>query len=93
MPAERTLDSAEDQAILAMVRDYATVELAPRAARAEADAAFPREVFRDLGRLGLLGMPYPEELGGGGQRYEVYLQALEEIAAAWASVAVGVSVH
>lgn len=93
MPAERTLDAPEDQAILAMVRDYATAELAPRAARAEADGAFPREVFRDLGRLGLLGMPYPEELGGGGQRYEIYLQALEEIAAAWASVAVGVSVH
>jgi alkylation response protein AidB-like acyl-CoA dehydrogenase len=93
VPAERTLDSPEEQAIVAMVRDYATAELAPRAARAEADGAFPREAFRELGRLGLLGMPYPEELGGGGQRYEVYLQALEELAAAWASVAVGVSVH
>jgi alkylation response protein AidB-like acyl-CoA dehydrogenase len=38
-------------------------------------------------------MPYPEELGGAGQPYEVYLQALEEIAAAWASVGVGLSVH
>jgi alkylation response protein AidB-like acyl-CoA dehydrogenase len=38
-------------------------------------------------------MPYPEEVGGAGQPYEVYLQALEEIAAAWASVGVGVSVH
>jgi hypothetical protein len=38
-------------------------------------------------------MPYPEELGGAGQPYEVYLQALEEIGGAWASVGVGLSVH
>jgi alkylation response protein AidB-like acyl-CoA dehydrogenase len=38
-------------------------------------------------------MPYPEEAGGAGQPYEVYLQALEEIAAVWASVGVGLSVH
>ena len=65
----------------------------PRAAAAEEDAAFPREVFRALGELGFLGMPYPEEVGGAGQPYEVYLQALEEISAAWASVGVGLSVH
>src|SRR6185312_12167604 len=46
-----------------------------------------------LGELGFLGMPYPEEVGGAGQPYEVYLQALEEISAAWASVGVGLSVH
>ena len=46
-----------------------------------------------LGRAGLLGLPYPEEHGGGGQPYEVYLQVLEEIAAAWLAVGIGVSVH
>src|SRR5690606_11838970 len=38
-------------------------------------------------------LPYAEEHGGGGQPYEVYLQVLEEIAAVWSSVGVGVSVH
>jgi alkylation response protein AidB-like acyl-CoA dehydrogenase len=43
--------------------------------------------------LGLLSLPYPEQFGGGGQPYEVYLQVVEEIASVWMSVAVGVSVH
>ncbi len=50
-------------------------------------------MFRTLGRAGLLGLPYPEEVGGGGQPYENYLQILEEVAGGWASVGVGVSVH
>jgi alkylation response protein AidB-like acyl-CoA dehydrogenase len=50
-------------------------------------------VFRTLGRAGILGLPYPEEYGGGGQPYEVYLQVLEEIAGVWASIGVGTSVH
>ena len=62
-------------------------------ARAATEEVFPREVFRTLGRAGMLSLPYPEELGGGGQPYEVYLQVVEEIASAWAAVAVGVSVH
>ena len=55
-------------------------ELAPRAATAEAAGEFPRDVFRLLGEAGVLGMPYPGEYGGADQPYEVYLQALEEIA-------------
>jgi alkylation response protein AidB-like acyl-CoA dehydrogenase len=93
VPAERTLASTEDEAVLELAREFAARELATRADRAEADGAFPREVFTTLGELGFLGMPYREELGGGGQSYEVYLQALEELASGWASVAVGVSVH
>ena len=62
-------------------------------ARAATEEVFPREVFRTLGQAGLLSLPYPEEYGGGGQPYEVYLQVVEEIASAWAAVGVGVSVH
>lgn len=93
MPAERSLPSAEAEEIVGLARAVAQERLAPRVAEAEEDAAFPRDVFRTLGELGFLGMPYPEEVGGAGQPYEVYLQALEEIAAVWASVGVGVSVH
>ncbi len=93
MPAERNLPTPEAEEIVGLARSVALEELAPRVAAAEEGAEFPRDVFRTLGGLGFLGMPYPEELGGAGQPYEVYLQALEEIAAVWASVAVGVSVH
>jgi len=93
MPAERNLPTPEAEEIVGLARSVAREQLAPRVAAAEEDAAFPRDAFRALGELGFLGMPYPEEVGGSGQPYEVYLQALEEIAAAWASVGVGVSVH
>ncbi len=93
MPATRVMPTEESAELVRLVRDFATRELLPRSAAAEADSAFPRDVFRMLGGLGVLGLPYPEEYGGSGQPYEVYLQVLEEIAAVWASVGVGVSVH
>lgn len=93
MPATRTLPTREAADLIELTRTFAAKELGPRAADAEADETFPRDVFRLLGRSGLLGLPYAEEYGGGGQPYEVYLQVLEEIAAVWSSVAVGVSVH
>jgi len=93
MTARRVLPTEEATDLLRLVRELATNELLPRAASAEADEAFPREVFRILGEVGVLGLPYPEEYSGGGQPYEVYLQVLEEIGAVWSSVGVGVSVH
>jgi hypothetical protein len=84
-------DDARD--LIALVRDIATRTLAPQVDRAEATATFPREVFRVLGRAGLLGLTAPPELGGSGLPYLVYLQVIEELASTWMSVAVGVSVH
>ena len=93
MPAVRHLPTPESEDLVALAREIAAKELAPRAADDERSGTFPREVFATLGRAGLLTLPYPEEFGGGAQPYEVYLQVLEEIGAAWASVGVGVSVH
>ena len=93
MSASRLLPSEEAVDLIGLVRDLATQELAPLVAEAERTEAFPREVFRTLGRAGLLGLPYPEEYGGGGLPYEVYLQVLEEVGSVWASVGVGMSVH
>ncbi|NKE56415.1 acyl-CoA dehydrogenase [Lentzea sp. PSKA42] len=93
MPAERLLPTQEAEDLIALVKEIARDELKPHAADAEENEKFPRDAFRLLGRSGLLGLPYPEEFGGGEQSYEVYLQALEEVASAWMTVAVGLSVH
>jgi alkylation response protein AidB-like acyl-CoA dehydrogenase len=93
MPAERLLPSPEAEELVALTREIARDELAPRAAAAEEAEQFPREQFRLLGKSGLLGLPYSERWGGGDVPYEVYLQVLEEIAAAWMTVGVGLSVH
>ena len=79
--------------LLELTRELADRELRPAVAAAERDGVFPRQTFRLLGRSGLLGLPYPEELGGGGVTYEVYLQVIEELARAWLAVGLGVSVH
>ena len=93
MPARRVLDTEEHADLLRLTRELMTVELGPLVAAAERDEVFPRDAFRTLGKAGLLGLPYDEELGGGGVPYEVYLQVLEEIGSVWASVGVGTSVH
>lgn len=93
MVAERLLPNDDAREMLTMVRRFAQTELAPRAAAAEKAAEFPREQIRELGELGLLAMPYPEEHGGLDLGYEVYLQALEEIATGWMTVGIAVSVH
>jgi alkylation response protein AidB-like acyl-CoA dehydrogenase len=90
---ERHLPTEEAAALLELTRDLAREELAPKAATYESESHFPREVFRTLGKSGLLGLPYDEAHGGGGQPFEVYLQVVEELATVWASVAEGVSVH
>jgi alkylation response protein AidB-like acyl-CoA dehydrogenase len=87
------MPTEESQDLIDLTREICADNLAPAASAAEEAAQFPRETFALLGRSGLLSLPYAEEHGGGGQPYEVYLQVIEEIASAWMSVAVGVSVH
>jgi alkylation response protein AidB-like acyl-CoA dehydrogenase len=93
MAVDRLLPTTEAADLLALTRELADKELAPRVELHERAETYPEGLFATLGAAGLLGLPYPEELGGGGQPYEVYLQVLEELAARWAAVAVAVSVH
>ncbi|MFD0371517.1 acyl-CoA dehydrogenase family protein [Streptomyces sp. NPDC059071] len=92
-PVERRLPTEEARELLALVREIAEREIVPRAAEEEAAGHFPRELFSLLSASGLLGLPYDSAYGGGDQPYTVYLQVLEELAAARLTVALGVSVH
>jgi len=90
---DRECPDEETRALFELTRELADAELRPWVDAAERDGTFPREVFRVLGRSGLLALPYPERFGGGGQPYRTYLQVVEELAAAWLAVGLGVSVH
>ncbi|MGN9756846.1 acyl-CoA dehydrogenase family protein [Streptomyces sp. SD31] len=92
-PVDRQLPTDEARDLISLVRDIAQREIAPKAAEEEDAGRFPREVFTLLSESGLLGLPYDSEYGGGDQPYEVYLQVLEELAAARLTVGLGVSVH
>ncbi|MET7573932.1 acyl-CoA dehydrogenase family protein [Streptomyces sp. NPDC005492] len=92
-PVDRQLPTDEARDLISLARDIAQREIAPRAAVEEDAGHFPREIFTLLSRSGLLGLPYDSEYGGGDQPYEVYLQVLEELAAARLTVGLGVSVH
>ncbi|WP_020117395.1 acyl-CoA dehydrogenase [Streptomyces canus] len=92
-PVDRQLPTDEARDLISLVRDIAQHEIAPNAAEEEDAGHFPREVFTLLSRTGLLGLPYDSEYGGADQPYEVYLQVLEELAAARLTVGLGVSVH
>ncbi|MFE3857006.1 acyl-CoA dehydrogenase [Streptomyces griseorubiginosus] len=92
-PVDRQLPTDEARDLISLVRDIAQHEIVPRAAEQEDAGHFPREVFTLLSRTGLLGLPYDSEHGGADQPYEVYLQVLEELAAARLTIGLGVSVH
>ncbi|MET7442385.1 acyl-CoA dehydrogenase family protein, partial [Streptomyces sp. NPDC005568] len=92
-PVDRQLPTDEARDLISLVRDIAQREIAPKAAAEEDAGRFPRDVFGLLSGSGLLGLPYDSEYGGGDQPYEVYLQVLEELAAARLTVGLGVSVH
>jgi alkylation response protein AidB-like acyl-CoA dehydrogenase len=90
---ERQLPTEESRDLIALVRDITQREIAPAASEEEEAGHFPRPLFSVLSASGLLGLPYESAHGGGDQPYEVYLQVLEEIAAARLTVGLGVSVH
>ena len=69
----------EQQALRTLVRDFAEGEIAPHAERWDADHTFPTDVVRKMGELGLFGIPFPEEYGGGGADLTTLCIAIEEL--------------
>jgi len=76
-----------------MVRQFAHDEVAPVAARHDADSTFPWDNVRKMGELGLLGIPWPEELGGAGLDLISYMIVIQELAKIDASHGLTVSAH
>ncbi len=87
MAVDRLLPSQDAENLIALTRDIADKVLNPIVDAHEKAETYPEGVFARLGAAGLLSLPQPEEWGGGGQPYEIYLQVLEKIAARWAAVA------
>src|SRR5213075_726402 len=76
-----------------MVRQFARADVAPIAAKYDASAQFPWESIKKMGELGLLGIPWPEELGGAGLDLISYMIVIEELAKVDASHGLTVSAH
>ncbi|MDQ2980429.1 MAG: acyl-CoA dehydrogenase family protein [Acidobacteriota bacterium] len=85
--------SAEREAIVQVVRDFADAEIRPHVMEWDEAQQFPREVFRKLGELGFLGVLFPEEYGGAALSYGDYVAIVEELAAVDASIALSLAAH
>jgi len=83
----------EERELVGTVRRWADERAAPSAPSYEEKKEFPRDLFSQLGDMGLAGIPYDERYGGGGQSYLVYLAVLEEVARAYLALGVALSVH
>jgi alkylation response protein AidB-like acyl-CoA dehydrogenase len=85
--------SDEQRLLRDTVRDFARNEVAPRAAELDATKSFPYELVGKLGELGLMGIPFPAEYGGGGADNLSYALAVEELARIDSSVAITMAAH
>jgi alkylation response protein AidB-like acyl-CoA dehydrogenase len=85
--------SNEHRLIQTTVRDFAQQEVAPAAEELDREKRFPYEIVAKLGELGLMGIPFPEEYGGGGGDSLAYAIAVEELTRIDSSVAITLCAH
>src|SRR3954470_2773949 len=85
--------SEQHLAVREMVRGFAREEVAPVASQYDERAEFPWENIKKMGELGLLGVPWSEELGGAGLDYIAYMMAIHEMAKVDASHSITISAH
>ena len=85
--------SDDHRLIQRTVRDFATQEVAPVAEELDREKRFPYEIVRKLGALNLMGIPFPQEVGGGGGDTLAYALAVEELTRVDSSVAITVCAH
>jgi len=87
-------DLSDEQRLLRdTVRDFARREVAPRAEELDRTKSFPYELVSQMGELGLMGIPFPAEHGGGGADNLSYALAVEELARIDSSVAITMAAH
>jgi short/branched chain acyl-CoA dehydrogenase len=85
--------SPEHELIRRTVRDFAEAKVAPLAAELDREHRFPYELVTEMAELGLMGMPIPEEFGGGGTDTVSYAIAVEELTRIDSSVAITMAAH
>jgi short-chain 2-methylacyl-CoA dehydrogenase len=85
--------SDEQKLLRDTVRDFARQEVAPVAERLDREKRFPYEIVGKLGELGLMGIPFPQEYGGGGADTLSYVLAVEELARVDSSVCITMAAH
>ncbi len=85
--------SDEQRLLRDTVRDFARREVAPVAEELDRTKAFPYELVAEMGELGLMGIPFPEEYGGGGADTLSYALAVEELTRVDSSVAITMAAH
>ena len=83
----------EHEQLRQMIRDFAVNEVAPTAAERDEEERFDRNIWNEMGELGLTGIPWPEQYGGAGFDYLAYCIAVEELSRVCASTGVTLSAH
>jgi len=83
----------EQKVLRDTIRSFAEKKIRPNVRKWDAECTFPREVFAELGEMGILGVIFPEELGGSAMSYVDYVIIVEELSRVDPSVGIGVAAH